>query len=66
MAASAKVSWMSFTHLQVASGFSMKYGTLLPEDLVAAAKNLGFTQLALTDRDEIGGAVRFVKSCIQH
>ena len=57
---------MSFTHLQVASGFSMKYGTLLPEDLVAAAKNLGFTQLALTDRDEIGGAVRFVKSCIQH
>jgi error-prone DNA polymerase len=65
MAVSAKVSWMNFTHLHVASGFSMKYGTLLPEDLVVQAKNLGFNQLALTDRDEIGGAVRFIKSCIQ-
>lgn len=57
---------MNFSHLQVASGFSMKYGAMLPEDLVVAAKNLGLTQLALTDRDEISGAVRFVKSCLQH
>jgi error-prone DNA polymerase len=57
---------MSFTHLQVASGFSFKYGAVLPEDLVVAAKNLGYTQLALTDLDEIGGAVRFIKSCIRH
>lgn len=57
---------MSFPQLQVASGFSMKYGAMLPEDLVATAKNIGITQLALTDRDEIGGAVRFIKSCIQH
>lgn len=57
---------MSFPQLQVASGFSMKYGAMLPEDLVATAKNIGITQLALTDRDEIGGAVRFIKSCITH
>lgn len=57
---------MNFPHLHVASGFSMKYGAVLPEDLVLAAKNLGLTQLALTDRDEISGAVRFIKSCIAH
>ncbi|MBM3691363.1 MAG: DNA polymerase III subunit alpha [Actinobacteria bacterium] len=57
---------MSFPHLQVASGFSFKYGAILPEELVVAAKNQGLTRLALTDRDEIGGAVRFIKSCIQY
>lgn len=50
---------MDFTHLHVASGFSMRYGTAMPEDLVARAARLGRTSLALTDRDGLYGAVRF-------
>ena len=56
---------MTFTHLQTASAFSMRHGTALPEKLVSYAKFKGFTRIALTDRDEIGGAVRFVRSCIE-
>ncbi|MDR1790599.1 MAG: DNA polymerase III subunit alpha [Propionibacteriaceae bacterium] len=51
-----------FTHLQVASGFSFRYGTALPERLVAAAAELGMGALALTDRASLSGAVRFMKA----
>ena len=54
---------MSFTHLHVASGYSFKYGTTLPEDLVAKACDLGMSALALTDRDTLAGAIRFATSC---
>jgi len=54
---------MSFTHLHVASGYSFKYGTTLPEDLVAKACELGMDALALTDRDTLAGAIRFANSC---
>ena len=57
---------MSFTHLHLASGFSFKYGTTHPEDLVARAKELGMNSLALTDRDGLAGAIRFVRSCMDH
>ena len=53
---------MDFTHLHVASGFSMRYGTAMPEDLVARAAELGQTSLALTDRDGLYGAVRFTQA----
>ena len=42
---------MDFTHLHVASGFSSHYGVNRPELLVEAARDLGFSALALTDRD---------------
>lgn len=54
---------MRFTHLHVASSYSMRYGTTAPADLVAYAKELGYQQLALTDRDGLYGAVRFVEAC---
>ncbi|MEY2722255.1 MAG: hypothetical protein RIS57_162, partial [Actinomycetota bacterium] len=54
---------MSFTHLHVASGYSFKYGTTLPDDLVARACELGMSALALTDRDTLAGAIRFATSC---
>lgn len=52
-----------FTHLQVASGFSFKFGTALPEQLVQRAATLGMQSLALTDYDNMAGAIRFSKAC---
>ena len=54
---------MSFTHLHLASGYSFKYGTTLPDSLVERAAELGMSALALTDRDTLAGAIRFVTSC---
>jgi error-prone DNA polymerase len=54
---------MSFTHLHVASGYSFKYGTNLPDELVTKASELGMRALALTDRDTLAGAIRFATSC---
>jgi error-prone DNA polymerase len=54
-----------FAHLHVASGFSMRYGASMPEDLVARAADLGQGALALTDRDGLYGAVRFAAACGQ-
>jgi error-prone DNA polymerase len=53
----------AFAHLHVASGFSMRYGASMPEDLVARAADLGQGALALTDRDGLYGAVRFATAC---
>jgi error-prone DNA polymerase len=50
---------LDFTHLHVASGFSMRYGASMPEDLVERAAQHGQQALALTDRDGLYGAVRF-------
>jgi error-prone DNA polymerase len=53
----------SFTHLRVASGYSFKYGTAHPHQLVARAAEFGMKSLALTDRDGMAGAIRFTKEC---
>ena len=52
-----------FTHLHVASGYSFKFGTAQPAQLVARAAELGMTSLALTDQDTMAGAIRFSKAC---
>ncbi|GAA4398653.1 DNA polymerase III subunit alpha [Ornithinibacter aureus] len=52
-----------FAHLHVASGFSMRYGASMPEDLVERAVAHGQGALALTDRDGLYGAVRFATAC---
>ncbi len=51
---------MSFTHLHVASGFSLRHGADTPHAIVAAALAHGMPAIALTDRDSMAGAVRFV------
>lgn len=56
----------SFVHLHVASGYSMRYGTARPEQLVERAAAWGQPALALTDRDGLYGAVKFVKACLKH
>ncbi len=54
---------MSFTHLQVASGYSLQYGTAMPAALAARAVELGQSIMALTDRDGLYGAVRWALAC---
>jgi error-prone DNA polymerase len=54
-----------FAHLHVASGFSMRYGASTPAALVERAAQHGQPVLALTDRDGLYGAVRFVQACTE-
>lgn len=56
----------AFTHLRVASAYSMRYGASTPESLVAAAARLEMPALALTDRDGLYGAPRFAQACARH
>ncbi|HNQ08344.1 MAG TPA: PHP domain-containing protein, partial [Tetrasphaera sp.] len=51
-----------FTHLHLASGFSMRYGAATPEALVERAAQYGQPAIALTDRDGLYGAIRFVQA----
>ena len=55
---------MSFIHLNVASAYSLKYGTTQPADLVQRASEFEMPALALTDRDGLAGAIRFAQSCV--
>jgi len=52
-----------FVHLDVRSCFSIKDGACTPEHLVAHASALGMPAVALTDRDGLYGAARFVEAC---
>jgi error-prone DNA polymerase len=54
---------IDFAHLHVASGFSMRYGASPPAGLVERAAQHRQPVLALTDRDGLYGAVRFVQAC---
>ncbi len=53
----------AFVHLDVRSFFSLKDGAFSPEDLAARAAEVGFRSVALTDRDGLYGATRFVHAC---
>ncbi|MGE5226775.1 MAG: DNA polymerase III subunit alpha [Planctomycetaceae bacterium] len=53
----------SFVHLDVRSAFSLKEGAFTPERLAHAAAALGMPSVALTDRDGLYGASRFVAAC---
>ena len=53
---------MTYVELHCHSAFSLLDGAALPEVLVARAAELGFPALALTDHDELGGAVRFAQA----
>jgi error-prone DNA polymerase len=51
-----------YVELHCHSCFSLLDGAALPEMLAARAANLGLPALALTDHDELGGAVRFAQA----
>ncbi|HKH93787.1 MAG TPA: PHP domain-containing protein [Gemmatimonadaceae bacterium] len=50
---------MRYAELHAHTAFSLLDGAALPEPLVARAKELGLSSLAITDHDELGGIVRF-------
>jgi error-prone DNA polymerase len=52
-----------FTHLHVASSYSLRYGMATPRALAARAVDLGMPALALTDRDGLYGAFKHAKAC---
>jgi error-prone DNA polymerase len=51
-----------YVELHTRSVFSLLDGASSPEALVARATTLGMSALALTDRDDVGGAVRFAQA----
>jgi error-prone DNA polymerase len=53
----------SFVHLDVRSCFSLKEGAFTPEQLASRAAELGMPAVAMTDRDGLYGAARFVDAC---
>ena len=54
-----------FTHLHVASSYSLRYGTASPAALAARAAELSMPALALTDRDGLHGAFKHAQACAQ-
>mgnify|MGYP001613686943 FL=1 len=54
-----------YIELHCHSAFSLLDGAALPEKLVERAVELGYPALALTDHDELGGAVRFGEAAIE-
>ncbi|WP_101844633.1 DNA polymerase III subunit alpha [Halobacillus sp. Marseille-P3879] len=56
---------MSYTHLQVHSGYSLMNSTIQIPLLVEKAKSLGFTSLALTDENVLSGSISFYQHCIE-
>ena len=54
---------VNFTHLRTCSGYSFKYGTATATQLVDRAAEFGMQSLALTDRENMAGAIRFVQAC---
>ncbi|HSU16890.1 error-prone DNA polymerase [Longimicrobium sp.] len=53
----------TYAELHCHSAFSLGDGASTPESLAARAAELGYRALALTDHDDLGGAVRFHKAC---
>jgi error-prone DNA polymerase len=53
-----------FVHLHAASGYSLRHGASSPVALVERAADHGMDTLALTDRDGVYGAVKFVTACM--
>lgn len=49
---------MKYTELQVTSNFSFLRGGSHPEELVEQAASLGYTEIAITDRNTLAGIVR--------
>ena len=55
-----------FAHLHVASYYSLRHGVCSPQELVQRAAELDQPAIALTDRDGLYGAVRFMQACMNN
>src|SRR3954462_2194978 len=56
---------MGFVHLHVHSVWSLLAGVPSVDQLVARAKELGFTSLALTDTNRTSGLILFYQACLR-
>ena len=54
---------MAFTHLHVHTEYSLLDGAARIGDLVARAKELGMTSLAITDHGVMFGVIDFYREC---
>ena len=52
-----------YAELHARSAFSLLDGASTPEQLAARAREIGLQTLAMTDLDDLGGAVRFAEAC---
>lgn len=57
---------MSFTHLQIRSGYSFMKSSVQVNELVKRAKDLNYKALALTDEEVLYSAIPFYKACVAH
>ncbi|CDQ18288.1 DNA polymerase III subunit alpha [Halobacillus karajensis] len=56
---------MTFTHLNVQTGYSLMKSTVKIDPLVKTAKHVGFHAMAITDENTMSGAVTFYDKCIK-
>ncbi|WP_456278020.1 DNA polymerase III subunit alpha [Bacillus sp. AK128] len=56
---------MDFVHLQVKSSYSLLTSSCKIEELVQKAVELGYTSLAITDDNNLYGAIPFYKECLK-
>ncbi|MCP8967438.1 DNA polymerase III subunit alpha [Ectobacillus ponti] len=56
---------MSFVHLQCQTMYSLLKSTCRIEELVKAAKEMGFQALAITDENVMYGAIPFYQACLR-
>lgn len=56
---------VTFTHLQVRSGYSMMNSTVKIEQLVLQAKKNNMRAVALTDENVMHGAITFYRECVK-
>jgi DNA polymerase-3 subunit alpha len=56
---------MDFVHLQVKSSYSLLTSSCKIEELVQRAVELGYTSLAITDDNNLYGAIPFYKECLK-
>ncbi|MEK6768204.1 MAG: PHP domain-containing protein, partial [Gemmatimonadota bacterium] len=55
-----------YVELHCHSGFSLLDGASNPETLIARAAAIGMNAIALTDHDDLGGAVRWAEAGKEH
>jgi error-prone DNA polymerase len=61
-----KKEGMNYTELQVTSNFSFLRGASHPDELVEQAASLGYTAIAVTDRNTLAGIVRAHAAAKKH
>lgn len=57
---------MTFTHLQIQSGYSFYHSTVKIKQLIEKAESLQIQALTLADENVLYGAIEFFKSCKAH